>query len=522
MTKKTSAPASKLSAPDPENEALLQSPVEAVASPCGMVIFGALGDLTKRKLIPALYNLASSNLLAPEFTVVGIGRDPLSDEAFRDRLRADLTEFATVPIEPATADWLFERLYYVAGDFTDPDLYVRLGKRLTEVDAEHGNHGDYLFYLAIPPSFFDDVVGNLGTAGLLKEGEGHWRRLVVEKPFGRDVESARALNRQVGEQVREDQIYRIDHYLGKETVQNIMAFRFANGIFEPIWNRRYIDHVQITVAENVGVEARGTYYEEAGALRDMVANHMFQILALIAMEPPISFAGNAVRDERVKVLQAIHPLTPEAVLTDAVRGQYREGVLQGEKVPAYRAEAKVSPASNTETFVALKLTLDNWRFADVPFYLRTGKRLPKRVTEVAIQFKRAPFILFRETPVEQLNPNLLVLHIQPDEGISLRFEGKVPGPSLKLGTVRMAFNYADYFGARPTTGYETLLYDAMTGDSTLFLRSDMVEAGWQAVQPILDVWGALSPRSFPNYDSGSWGPKDANDLIERDGRKWRT
>ncbi len=340
MTQKTSAPASKPPAPDPEKEALLESPPEEVASPCLMVIFGALGDLTKRKLIPALYNLASSKLLAPEFAVVGIGRDPLSDEAFRDRLRADLTEFATVPIEPATADWLFERLHYVAGDFTDPDLYVRLGARLTEVDTEHGNHGDYLFYLAIPPSFFDDVVGNLGTAGLLKEAEGQWRRLVVEKPFGRDVESARALNKMVGEQVREDQIYRIDHYLGKETVQNIMAFRFANGIFEPIWNRRYIDHVQITVAENVGVEGRGTYYEEAGALRDMVANHMFQILALIAMEPPISFAGNAVRDERVKVLQAIHPLTPESVLTDAVRGQYREGLLQGEKVPAYRAEAR--------------------------------------------------------------------------------------------------------------------------------------------------------------------------------------
>ena len=519
VSEKTSA--SPASANSPEGEPLLESPEEAVASPCVLVIFGALGDLTKRKLIPALYNLASSNLLAPEFAVVGIGRDPLSDEAFRDRLRADLEEFATVPIEPATADWLFARLHYVAGDFTDADLYARLKARLVEVDAEHGNPGDHLFYLAIPPSFFDDVVGNLGGHDLLRE-DGPWRRLVVEKPFGRDVESARALNRLVGEQVREDQIYRIDHYLGKETVQNIMAFRFANGIFEPIWNRRYIDHVQITVAESVGVEERGTYYEEAGALRDMVANHMFQILALIAMEPPISFAGNAVRDERVKVLQAIHPLTPEAVLTDAVRGQYREGTMQGEKVPAYRAEAKVSPASNTETFVALKLTLDNWRFADVPFYLRTGKRLPKRVTEVAIQFKRAPFILFRETPVEKLNPNLMVLHIQPDEGISLRFEGKVPGPSLKLGTVRMAFNYADYFGARPTTGYETLLYDAMTGDSTLFLRSDMVEAGWQAVQPILDVWGALSPRSFPNYDSGTWGPKDAMDLIERDGRKWRT
>ncbi|HXU45941.1 MAG TPA: glucose-6-phosphate dehydrogenase [Thermoanaerobaculia bacterium] len=487
-----------------------------------MVIFGAQGDLTKRKLIPALYNLASSKLLADDFAVLGIGREGLTDDAFRERLRADLAEFATSPIDPAVADWLFERLYFVAGDFTDAGLYERLAKRLGEVDAARGTHGDYLFYLAIPPSFFDDVVLNLASSGLLAQSDGRWRRLVIEKPFGRDVESARALNRTLTQHVGEDQIYRIDHYLGKETVQNIMAFRFANGIFEPIWNRRYIDHVQITVAESVGVESRGAYYEEAGALRDMLANHMFTILALVGMEPPISFASNAVRDERMKVLQAIHPLTDESVLRDAVRGQYREGVSGGERVPAYRAEARVSPTSNTETFVALKLTLDNWRFADVPFYLRTGKRLPRRVTEVAIQFKRAPFILFRETPVENLNPNLLVLHIQPDEGISLRFEGKVPGPSLKLGTVRMAFQYADYFGARPATGYETLLYDAMTGDSTLFLRSDMVEAGWQAVQPILDVWGALAPRSFPNYDAGSWGPKEANDLIERDGRKWRS
>jgi glucose-6-phosphate 1-dehydrogenase len=345
--------------------------------------------------------------------------------------------------------------------------------------------------------------------------------VVIEKPFGHDLESARELNRQIREVLAEKQIFRIDHYLGKETVQNIMAFRFANGIFEPIWNRRYIDHVQITVAETVGVELRGNYYETAGALRDMVQNHMFQLLAFTAMEPPISFDADVVRDERVKVLYAIRPLSPEDVLHQAVRGQYGEGVIDGQTAPAYRAEKNVSPASSVETYAALKLYIDNWRWADVPFYLRTGKHLPSRVTEIAIQFRRAPFQLFRGTQVERLSANVLVIKIQPDEGISLRFEGKVPGPSMRLGTVRMSFQYEDYFGRQAQTGYETLLYDAMLGDSTLFHRSDMVEAGWRAVAPILDVWKALAPRTFPNYAAGTAGPREADELIARGGRRWR-
>jgi glucose-6-phosphate 1-dehydrogenase len=491
------------------------------APPCAMVIFGATGDLTKRKLIPAIYNLITNGLLPDGFAIVGVGRSPLTDEEFRQHMEKDLRELATVEIEKDKLQWLIERLSYVAVDPEKPATFKALVKALAKLDEERETKGNYLFYLAVPPSSFDDYIKQLGDAGLLRQEEGIWRRVIIEKPFGHDLESARALNHQLREVLRENQIFRIDHYLGKETVQNIMAFRFANGIFEPIWNRRYVDHVQITVAETVGVEGRGAYYEEAGALRDMVQNHMFQLLALIGMEPPISFGADAVRDERVKVLKAIRPLSPEDVLRATVRGQYGEGVLDGKRVPAYRAEPSVSPQSNVETFAALELFVDNWRWADVPFYLRTGKRLPKRVSEIAIQFKRAPLMLFRDTPVERLNPNLLVIKIQPDEGISLRFEGKVPGPALRLGTVRMHFQYEDYFGRQAQTGYETLLYDCMLGDSTLFHRSDMVEAGWCVVEPILDVWKALNPRSFPNYSAGTWGPNEADDLIQKDGRKWR-
>jgi len=491
------------------------------APPCILVIFGATGDLTKRKLIPALHNLAVSGALPEELAVVGLGRGLSSDEQFRDKLCHDLEEFLPGPVDPEKRDWLLQRLHYLAGELEDPGTYDRLRDLLTQIDQEAGTRGSYLFYLAIPPSLFGEVVHRLGAAGLTDEPQDGFRRVVIEKPFGHDLESAVALNQQIRQMLAEHQIYRIDHYLGKETVQNIIAFRFANGIFEPIWNRRYIDHVQITVAETVGVEERGGYYEEAGALRDMVQNHMFQLLALVAMEPPISFAADAVRDERVKVLHAIRPLDQEDVLHHTVRGQYGDGVVNGERMPAYRAEKNVDPKSTTETFVALELFVDNWRWADVPFYLRTGKRLPKRTTEIAIQFKRAPLMLFRETPVEKLNPNLLVLHIQPDEGISLRFEAKVPGPDMKLGTVRMSFEYADYFGSTPNTGYETLLYDVMTGDSTLFHRSDMVEAGWKVVTPILDVWKALTPRDFPNYPANTLGPKEADELIGRSGRKWK-
>jgi glucose-6-phosphate 1-dehydrogenase len=491
------------------------------APPCAVVIFGATGDLTKRKLIPAIYNLITSGVLPDGFAVVGVGRKPLSEDEFRRLMEEDLREFATVELDGEKVEWLLSRLRYVSGDLNDVETFHRLKEELAKADEELGTGGSYLFYLAVPPSFFDDFILKLGESGLTREDEGQWRRVIVEKPFGHDLDSARALNRAIREVLKERQIYRIDHYLGKETVQNIMAFRFANGIFEPIWNRRYVDHVQITVAETVGVEGRGGYYEEAGALRDMVQNHMFQLLAFTAMEPPISFGADAVRDERVKVLSAIRPMTPEDVLRRTVRGQYGEGNVDGTRAPAYRAEKSVAPDSTTETYAALELFVDNWRWADVPFYLRTGKRLPKRVSEIAVQFKRAPFTLFRDTPVERLTPNVLVLHIQPDEGISLRFEGKVPGPTMRLGTVKMHFQYADYFGSTLHTGYETLLYDCMMGDSTLFHRSDMVEAGWCVVTPILDVWKALKPRDFPNYEANTWGPKEADELIQRHGRKWR-
>jgi glucose-6-phosphate 1-dehydrogenase len=364
-------------------------------------------------------------------------------------------------------------------------------------------------------------VEQLAAAGLMQQSNQQWRRVVIEKPFGHDLESARLLNQQLLRVAEEKQIYRIDHYLGKETVQNILALRFANGIFEPVWNRRYIDHIQISVSETVGVEKRGGYYDKAGALRDMVPNHIMQLISLTAMEPPVSFRADAVRDEQGKILHAIQPLSSEDVLTRTVRGQYGEGISGGERVPAYRTEPGVPPDSRTETFVAMKLLIDNWRWADVPFYLRTGKRLPGRSTSIVIQFRRAPFVLFRDTPVENLMPNQLVLHIQPQEGISLRFAAKVPGPAMRLGAVDMNFEYSDYFGSQPSTGYERLLHDCMIGDATLFQRADMVEAGWCVVSPVLDVWKALPPRNFPNYASGTWGPKDAEDLLERDGRHWR-
>ena len=491
------------------------------ADPCVMVIFGAAGDLTKRKLIPALYNLAKGNLLSREFAVIGVARAEMSTDDFRKKIAADMQKFATSKIEPDLWEWLERRLYYVPGNFSDPATYQKLQTALTSVDEAHGAHGNYFFYLATAPDYFGDIVTQLGALGLAREEAGHWRRVIVEKPFGRDLDSAKLLNKQIREILEERQIYRIDHYLGKETVQNILIFRFANGIFEPIWNRRYIDHVQITAAENVGVEGRGGYYETSGALRDMVPNHLSQLITLTAMEPPISFEADAVRDEQSKILHAIQPLTPEDVLSKTVRGQYGDGEINSERVPAYRSEPNVSKTSTTETFVALKLMIDNWRWADVPFYLRTGKRLPKRVSEIAIQFKRAPFVLFRNTPIERLTQNRLVIHIQPDEGITLRFGAKIPGPVVRLGAVEMKFDYADYFGATPSTGYERLLYDCMVGDATLFQRADMVEAGWRVVAPVLDVWHALTPRSFPNYAAGSWGPKEADELLERDGRRWR-
>jgi glucose-6-phosphate 1-dehydrogenase len=504
-----------------EEASVIDDPIGRPGDPCVMVIFGASGDLTKRKLIPALYNLAKDDLLSRQFAVVGSARRPMTNESFREKLTEDMKEFATGPVDSDLWDWFARRIYYLPGDGQDPETYQRLKELLTQIDKEHGTPGNYFYYLATAPGLFAGVVNQLGLAGLAHEANGRWRRVIIEKPFGHDFASARALNHEIRQVLDEKQIYRIDHYLGKETVQNILVFRFGNGIFEPIWNRRYIDHVQLTVAETVGVEERGPYYDETGALRDMVPNHIFQLITLMAMEPPISFAADAVRDEQTKILRAMQPLTPEEVLTRTVRGQYTAGTIGTEHVPGYRSEPRVPQDSRTETFVALKLLIDNWRWADVPFYLRTGKRLPKRVTEIAIQFNRPPFMLFRKTSVEHLTPNLLVLHIQPDEGISLRFGAKMPGPLVQLGSVNMDFRYADYFGSTPSTGYERLLYDCMTGDATLFQRADMVEASWGVVAPILDVWKALPPRNFPNYAAGTWGPKEADELIERDGRRWR-
>jgi len=487
-----------------------------------MVIFGAAGDLTRRKLVPALYNLAKAQLLSREFAIVGISHNPMSDEDFRKKVSDDIRHYAGSDLDPGLAEWFDRRMYYLTADFDDQSLYPRLKTTLDKLNQEHATRGNYFFYLATAPRYFGSIVEQFSGAELLAESSGqHWRRVIVEKPFGHDLDSARALNQQLLSFASESQIYRIDHYLGKETVQNILAFRFANGIFEPIWNRRYIDHVQITVTETVGVEGRGSYYDTAGALRDMVPNHIMQLISLTAMEPPVSFQANAVRDEQAKILHAIQPLSSEEVLRRTVRGQYGPGAEDGQRVPGYRQEEDVPPESKTETFVAMKLAIDNWRWADVPFYLRTGKRLAAQTTEILIQFRRAPFVLFRETEVENLMPNQLVLHIQPQEGISLQFAAKVPGPIMRLGAVDMNFNYADYFGTQPSTGYERLLHDCMIGDATLFQRADMVEAGWCVVSPVLDVWKALPPRNFPNYPGGGWGPKEADELIERDGRHWR-
>ena len=502
----------------PENPA---SPPGRPADPCIMVICGATGDLTKRKLIPALCNLAKAGLLSKQFAIVGFSRGGRSDEDFRNQLTQEIQTYATSPVELELWNWFLQRIYYHGGDFKDPSAYEALADRLGKVDQQHKTEGNVLYYLATAPEFFGEIVRQLHAVGLTRQESGQWRRVIVEKPFGSDLESARKLNADLKRCLDERQIYRIDHYLGKETVQNILVFRFSNGIFEPIWNRRYIDHVQITLAETVGVERRGNYYERYGALRDMVPNHLFQLVSLTAMEPPVSFQPDAVRDEQAKVLHAIQSPTPEKVLLNVVRGQYAEGAIDGKKVPGYREEPDVAPASNTETFTALKLILDNWRWADVPFYVRTGKRLTKRYTEIAIQFRQAPKILFRNTTVDRLRTNRLVIRIAPDEGISLRFGAKVPGPVMNIGAVEMNFSYVDYFKTVPSTGYERLLYDCMTGDATLFQRADMLEAGWEVIQPILDVWRALPPRSFPNYGAGSMGPVEADELLQKDGREWR-
>jgi len=499
-----------------------------LAPPCIMIIFGAAGDLTKRLVVPALYNLVGARRLSDEFRIVGVDLASKTTEEWRTGLTETMqgfvgsdAEFAVDHIDQNVWQWLTDRMTYLQGDLTNAEMYRRLDGHLAGLDKTAGTAGNRLFYLAIADRFFSVAVAGLGAAGLVTEKDGQWRRVVIEKPFGHDLNSAKALNAEILKHLQEHQIYRIDHFLGKETVQNIMALRFANGLFEPMWNREHIDHVQITAAETVGVELRGKFYEKTGALRDMVPNHVFQLLSMTAMEPPISFRANAVRDEQAKILHAIQPMSAEEVLQRTVRGQYGEGTVAAQRAPAYRSEDKVPPDSKTETFVAMKLLIDNWRWADVPFYLRTGKRLPGRNTHVIIQFRQAPFMLFRDTPVDNLMPNQLVLHIQPEEGISLRFAAKKPGPSMRLGAVDMDFEYKDYFGTQPSTGYERLLHDCMIGDQTLFQRADMVEAGWCVVSPVLDVWKALPPRDFPNYAAGTWGPTASDELLERDGREWR-
>ena len=490
------------------------------AAPCVMVIFGATGDLTKRKLIPSLCNLVEDNLLSKQFAIIGFAANDQTTDDFRKMVTDEIPKYAP-QLDPKILAWFAERVYYVKGDFQDPAAYQRLKQEIDGVTQRHNTLGNKFFYLAVAPKFFAPIVQQLGQIGLTNEENNHWTRVIVEKPFGHDLDSARQLNHDLKTVLTEKQIYRIDHYLGKETVQNLMVFRFTNNIIEPLWNRNYVDHVQITAAETVGVEHRGGFYETAGALRDMVPNHLFQLLTMTAMEPPISFDADEVRNKQAEVLHAIQPLGPEDVLTCMVRGQYDEGVIDGQRVPAYREEPDVAPDSNTETCVALKLLIDNWRWAGVPFYLRTGKRLAQRTTEVVIQFRRTPFILFRNTSVKNLETNRLVIHIQPEEGISLSFGAKIPGSVMKLGLVNMDFDYENYFGVEHNTGYERLLHDCMAGDATLFQRADMVEAGWSVIQPILDVWRALPARGFPNYAAGSWGPREADDLLTRDGRAWR-
>ncbi|MFZ0850535.1 MAG: glucose-6-phosphate dehydrogenase [Hyphomicrobiaceae bacterium] len=490
------------------------------ARPCVLVIFGAAGDLTKRLLMPALYNLRRARLLPEAFAVIGIARANKDDDSFRREFTASLRQFTNGPIA-ADIDWLAHRMSYLQGDFDDPAAYDRLVHLLAKTDEAWHTRGNYLFYLATPPQAFATVTGWLHKAGLLREADGHWRHVIVEKPFGTDLHSAQELNQKLLGLLAESQIYRIDHYLGKETVQNIMVLRFANGMFEPLWNRNHIDHVQITVAETVDVERRGRFYDATGALRDMVPNHLFQLLMLIAMEPPTCFDAEAVRTEKAKVLEAAHAFGRGDASRNVVRAQYGAGTVEGRRIPPYRHAENVAPHSTTETFVALKLMIDNWRWAGVPFYMRTGKALAARCSEVVIQFKHAPFALFRDTPVDRLTPNDMTIQIQPEEGVTLRFSAKIPGPSVRMDGVAMAFNYREHFHAAPNTGYETLIYDCMRGDPTLFQRADNVEAGWRVVQPVLDAWVDDCATDIPVYPAGSAGPVEAEVLLTRDGRSWR-
>ena len=489
------------------------------ADPCTVILFGASGDLAKRKVIPAMYDLAQYKSLGERYAIVGFARTPMTDDSFRSISGEAARTISEVgPIDPAKWDEFASNLYYSPGEYADQNSFAQLAKRLVELDAEKKLGGNRLFYLSTPPEVYPDIVEQLGRAGLARPGHSDsWVRIIIEKPFGRDLATARELNQIVLNVFEEKQVYRIDHYLGKDTVQNLLVLRFGNGIFEPLWNRNYVDHVQITASETLGVERRGGFYETAGALRDMIQSHVLQLTSLMAVEPPASFDANAVRNEKLKVLQSIRPFNLEMVAQSVVRGQYAPGKVGEKTVAGYREEPNVRPDSRTETFVSMRLLIDNWRWAGVPFYLRTGKRLAKRTTEIMIQFKRAPHIVFREREVE---PNRLVLNIQPDEGISFSFGAKRPGTEMSIGNVTMNFSYREGFGGASRSAYATLLNDCLRGDATLFDRGDSVEAAWSLVDPILDVWSAAKSVSVPQYASGSWGPRESDQLLEREARQW--
>jgi glucose-6-phosphate 1-dehydrogenase len=495
------------------------STTERTPDPCVVVIFGASGDLTKRKLLPALYHLEQNGLLPENFAVVGVARRPLQDEFTQD-MREGILKGGGVDAGDARLKEFLEKVNYHAMNFDDPEGYAKLKTLLERLDKKHAIGGGRLFYLATAPEYFAEIVEQLGAHGMATSDKGAVR-VIIEKPFGHDLASARKLNDDVNKVFSEDQVFRIDHYLGKETVQNILVFRFANGIFEPIWNRNFVDHVQITAAESIGIEGRGPFYEKAGALRDVVQNHVMELLSFVAMEPPVAFNAAPIRTEKVKVWKAIQPIP----LEDTVRGQYGPGTIDGKPVIAYRKEERVNPESRTETFAAMRFHIENWRWAGVPFYVRAGKRMAERETEISIQFKQPPMLLFKDSiaagKCSEIQPNIISMRIQPNEGISLRFAAKVPGPTMQSCPVNMDFNYATAFGLSSANGYERLLLDAMLGDATLFARSDGVEATWSLITPILEDWAAHPPTDFPNYAAGSWGPQAADALLARDGRKWR-
>jgi glucose-6-phosphate 1-dehydrogenase len=506
--------------PNAENPLREGLRLERTADPCVVVIFGASGDLTKRKLVPALYRLTQERLLPAEFAIVGFARSPMSHDDFRAKMKDAIVTYSEAKtVDEAVWQSFAQGIYYVAGDINNPESYRKMSALLDQIDRDRGTTGNRVLYLSTSPSLYGEAIKQLGDAGLAKPKEKSWTRIIIEKPFGHDLASAKELNQQVAAVFDEEQVYRIDHYLGKETVQNLLVFRFANGIFEPIWNRRYVDHIQITNAEAIGVEGRGGYYDTAGVLRDMIQNHVFQVLSLVAMEPPVNLGANAVRDEKFKAMSAVRAIPRDRVDEFALRGQYGPGSVGGVAVAGYRSEKDVNPESNIDTYAAVKLFFDNWRWADVPFYLRSGKRMPKRVTEIAIQFRQAPLQLFTSAS-QQLEPNVLIVRVQPEEGITLRIGAKIPGQVTRIRWVNMDFRYGASFGVSSPEAYERLLLDCILGDSTLYARRDMTERGWEIVMPILEAW-QNKKADFPNYEAGTWGPAAVDELTEKDGRRWR-